>query len=330
MPLSGGSAGTRVGVLEVYLPYEPIRADIASGLQTLYRDLAVGLLVLYLVLAGISLATTRRLQQQARRNAYLAEHDQLTGLPNRSQFLARIADLADAPAGSRGAVAVLDLDRFKEVNDSLGHDNGDELLVRLGERLVAAVRPGDVVARLGGDEFGVVLARVTSENDALAALDRLRAAVGRAGAGRRAAARAGGEHRLRAAARRRRHSRRPAAARRHRDVRRQGRATPVSSGTTPRRTTTTPTGSRSSASCDARWPTTSWSCTTSPSCDCPTARWPPSRRWSAGTIPRHGLLYPDAFLPLAEQTGLIDPLTDWVVAAALRADACSGRAPRPG
>ena len=84
MPLSGGSAGTRVGVLEVYLPVRPDpRGHRLRACTTLYRDLAVGLLALYLVLAGIALVTTRRLQQQARRNAYLAEHDQLTGLPNR-------------------------------------------------------------------------------------------------------------------------------------------------------------------------------------------------------------------------------------------------------
>jgi len=65
-PLSGGSASTRVGVLEVYLPYEPIRRDIAAGLGTLYRDLALGLFALYLVLAGISAVTTRRLRHQAR------------------------------------------------------------------------------------------------------------------------------------------------------------------------------------------------------------------------------------------------------------------------
>ena len=221
------------------------------------------------------------------------------------------------------------MDRFKDVNDSLGHDNGDELLVRLGERLSAAVRPGDVVARLGGDEFGVVLARVTSENDALAALERLRAAVGEPvqvgglplapevsigfallpddGAApdvllQRAdiamyVAKAG-----------------------HAGVVRYD---PAQDHYDAERLAVVGELRRALAEDEL------------------VLHYQPKLRLSDGTVdavealvrwnhPRHGLLYPDSFLPLAEQTGLIDPLTDWVVAAALEPDAGSGRAPPPG
>lgn len=90
--------------------------------------------------------------------SHQAHHDPLTGLPNRTLFL-EFLQLAMARARryrSTVAVLFLDLDRFKVVNDSLGHDAGDELLVALGQRLRGIVRPGDTVARFGGDEFTIL------------------------------------------------------------------------------------------------------------------------------------------------------------------------------
>jgi len=161
-PIVPSSGKPPVGVMEIYLPYAPIAQDVSIGLRTLYRDLVIGLVLVYLVLAGLSLATTSRLRRHNQRNAYLAEHDQLTDLPNRRLFLTRVAELVAGPAGTQAAVAVLDLDRFKDVNDVLGRSNGDALLREVGRRLAQSVGTGDMVARLGGDEFGVVLAR---END---------------------------------------------------------------------------------------------------------------------------------------------------------------------
>ena len=94
-----------------------------------------------------------------RKLTYQATHDALTGLPNRVQLLER---LARAIAGARGdanacfAVLFLDLDRFKLVNDSVGHAVGDELLIEAGRRIVGTVRGTDMVARLGGDEYAIL------------------------------------------------------------------------------------------------------------------------------------------------------------------------------
>ncbi|MBV9290962.1 MAG: bifunctional diguanylate cyclase/phosphodiesterase [Frankiales bacterium] len=172
------SAGHRVGVLELYLPYAPIAADIAQGQRMLAIVLGCGLLALWLCLIGISASTSRRLRRQVAINAFLAEHDPLTNMPNRSQFAHRAAAaIADATADRPTAVAVIDLDRFKIVNDTLGHRNGDQLLVTLAERLGSRLRDGDTVARLGGDEFGVVLPFVHGPGEAVEVLTRLRQVV---------------------------------------------------------------------------------------------------------------------------------------------------------
>jgi diguanylate cyclase (GGDEF)-like protein/PAS domain S-box-containing protein len=88
----------------------------------------------------------------------LAYHDKLTGLPNRARIPSLISDAIQAcPPGGHVAVAFLDADNFKDVNDTLGHSAGDEFLVAFANRLRAQIRPGDMLGRLGGDEFVIVL-----------------------------------------------------------------------------------------------------------------------------------------------------------------------------
>jgi diguanylate cyclase (GGDEF)-like protein len=113
---------------------------------------------------------TERRAQQAR-IAHLAQHDALTGLPNRAHFLARIDQaLARAQRGEGFALFCLDLDRFKQVNDTLGHPIGDLLLKDVTARLRATLRETDMVARLGGDEFAIIqdLTRQPPDSTALA------------------------------------------------------------------------------------------------------------------------------------------------------------------
>ncbi len=102
------------------------------------------------------------------RLAHAATHDELTDLPNRAMFLDRLEAALAKAARAQGHVAVLylDLDRFKVVNDSLGHSAGDELLVTVATRLLRAVRPSDLVARLGGDEFVVLTEGVAGLEEA--------------------------------------------------------------------------------------------------------------------------------------------------------------------
>jgi diguanylate cyclase (GGDEF)-like protein len=112
---------------------------------------------------------------------YDARHDSLTGLGNRALFLDALEEFFSEPelvAGRReGAVLLLDLDRFKEVNDALGHPVGDRLLEQVAGRLLAHVPTGAVVSRLGGDEFAVLLRACRSPEDALATARAARAAL---------------------------------------------------------------------------------------------------------------------------------------------------------
>jgi diguanylate cyclase (GGDEF)-like protein len=154
-------AGRIVGELRV------TRSLRSLGTQTaLLAAVAVALaLCAYLALRRLPL---RALRQKELRLSYLAHFDTLTGLPNRTTFH---SELERAMARSRNessvlALLYLDIDRFKTVNDTLGHEAGDALLKEAAVRLRAAVRREDLVARLGGDEFAVIAERIGDAEDA--------------------------------------------------------------------------------------------------------------------------------------------------------------------
>ena len=117
----------------------------------------------------------RRAEQQI---AHMARHDALTGLPNRVLFRERLAEaLAGVSRGGKLAVLYLDLDRFKGVNDTLGHPIGDELLKAVAGRLRHCVRETDTVARLGGDEFAIIQTGIEQPLDAATLARRIGEAV---------------------------------------------------------------------------------------------------------------------------------------------------------
>jgi diguanylate cyclase (GGDEF)-like protein len=155
-----------------FLPYVPVAialavvcVELALGLHLdgVVIGLSIGVAVLVLARQYLTLRDNAQLVATlAQREAELrhqAFHDGLTGLANRALFHDRVSHALLLHARVRGSLAVLfcDLDDFKVVNDTLGHAAGDELLLRVAERMRGALRPGDTLARLGGDEFAVLL-----------------------------------------------------------------------------------------------------------------------------------------------------------------------------
>jgi diguanylate cyclase (GGDEF)-like protein len=150
--------GRVLGVVEVYVD----QVERERRIDTAFRQVAAtvfGLLALVAAgVAGFIWQQWRRDRLADERMRYLARHDSLSGLLNRASFgeTLRQAAWRQAGGGADFAVLCLDLDRFKDVNDSLGHAAGDEVLRQVSARLRALVRHGDSVARLGGDEFAVL------------------------------------------------------------------------------------------------------------------------------------------------------------------------------
>ncbi|HET9442092.1 MAG TPA: EAL domain-containing protein, partial [Acidimicrobiales bacterium] len=167
----------------VFQDGRPIGSLVVASANPARRFDAVEQEVLLAFAEHASLALNDASALEAMRKAFAAavhqaHHDTLTGLPNRALVLDRLdhalaaSHRYDRPVG----VLFVDLDRFKVVNDSLGHSIGDEVLIRIGERLRSAVRPSDTVGRLAGDEFVVVCEDVDS-NDLLRIAQRVTAAV---------------------------------------------------------------------------------------------------------------------------------------------------------
>jgi diguanylate cyclase (GGDEF)-like protein len=173
--------GRVVGVFERYVNYGPIAGEARSIFIPLAIGLAVVLGGLYLSFLPILRRVTRTVGRQLDEIRHTAYHDDLTDLPNRASFNDRVADaLAQASArGSQLALLLIDLDRFKEVNDTLGHASGDRLLCALAADLSAQTRDTDIVARLGGDEFGILATEISDPSAVLALAEKLRSILGR-------------------------------------------------------------------------------------------------------------------------------------------------------
>jgi diguanylate cyclase (GGDEF)-like protein len=158
------------GVVALFQDYEPIaRAAATTFLPTAGVFEAV-LILLFLALVPILRRVTVRLRRQMEEIEYRALYDQLTGLPNRTLFRDRVEQsiLAARREHSSATVMFLDIDHFKEINDTLGHEAGDVLLQDLANRLGAEMRASETLARLGGDEFGILCAGSAPEAALLA------------------------------------------------------------------------------------------------------------------------------------------------------------------
>jgi diguanylate cyclase (GGDEF)-like protein/PAS domain S-box-containing protein len=123
-----------------------------------------------LVLNTRDISERKALEEKLTHQAF---HDSLTNLPNRAAFRISLDDALELDAEHRSAVLFLDLDDFKTVNDTLGHDVGDQLLAAVGARIGSTLRPGDTVARLGGDEFAVLLRNIEDEQTAHRVAERI-------------------------------------------------------------------------------------------------------------------------------------------------------------
>jgi diguanylate cyclase (GGDEF)-like protein len=191
-----GTIDSGADTLDVLNAYAPVRLDgRAPGVVSVTQDAAsiaaaarrtivpivvvfeALLIGLYISLFPILRAVTGRLRRQIETIRHQALHDPLTGLPNRTYFAARLEEALADDGTPRAAVMLIDLDCFKEVNDTLGHGDGDRLLQELGQRLLHAIEGDEFVARLGGDEFGVISPRATDGREAIRLAERLRTEI---------------------------------------------------------------------------------------------------------------------------------------------------------
>ncbi len=177
VPLSFGAPSAPSGALELLSPSTSLQQEITRGTHLLYLLLLCGLAALYVVTLPIVWHISRRLRAQADENERLSLEDPLTGLPNRALFLQRLRKATAVGEHGSFAIALIDLDRFKEINDGLGHQSGDLLLREFALRVAGLVRDGDCFARLGGDEFALLLPEVTDERPLVEIADRIAAAL---------------------------------------------------------------------------------------------------------------------------------------------------------
>ena len=146
------------GVVSLFQDYGPIAQAAQATFLPVAGIFEVVLIVLFVVLVPILRRVTVRVRRQMEEIEYRALYDELTGLPNRVLFRDRVeqAILAGRREGHSPAVMLLDVDRFKEINETLGHETGDLLLRELGSRLRDQMRAHETLARLGGDEYAIL------------------------------------------------------------------------------------------------------------------------------------------------------------------------------
>ncbi len=175
-PLRTLGSDATFGVVQVTIPYEKLVSSARSDLWSLYLVLLGGLVILFGSLYRLFASASKTLERRAREKEHQALHDVLTSLANRALFHDRLKQaLRIAERENHGvSVMIMDLDRFKEINDTLGHQSGDTVLKEVARRLHQTVRETDTIARLGGDEFAVLLPNVPDPAVSLNVADKIR------------------------------------------------------------------------------------------------------------------------------------------------------------
>ena len=178
-PLHAANDPRPIGVLELTVPYKPVAHEIKQDFRLFYVVLLVGLNLLYAGLFVVMLKSSHRLRRRAEEQEHLALHDVLTGLPNRALFRDRVKQALRVADREKQTVAVMlmDLDRFKEINDTLGHHHGDIVLQETARRLKSALRDTDTISRLGGDEFAIVIPNVPDPATIVLVAEKIRSAL---------------------------------------------------------------------------------------------------------------------------------------------------------
>ncbi len=178
VPFQHSGSRTTDAVLEVHLPYAPVAEEVKADTRQLYGALAAGFGLLWLSLFRIVAEASKSLRRQAEENRHQAHFDSLTQLPNRRSLQEAVERAMPSLGEDRlAAFLLIDLDHFKEVNDTLGHEHGDRLLQEVARRLAGLMRPTDVLARLGGDEFAVFIRGVPSRETARRRAQEMHAAL---------------------------------------------------------------------------------------------------------------------------------------------------------
>ncbi len=167
VPLRFSAGGPPAGAFEIYLSYKPVAAAVQRDKRMIALLLAIGLALLWAVLYRIVARASRRLRRQSEENYRLARHDTLTGLPNRTLFVEEVARAARGAQRRGGGVAVLliDIERFSAINDTLGSHSGDEVLQEVARRLDGHFE-GGLAARVGGDEYAILCPGETTTDGA--------------------------------------------------------------------------------------------------------------------------------------------------------------------
>ncbi len=179
VPLRFTSRGDPAGAFEIYLSYRPIAAALAHDKRVIAIVVAIGLALLWAVLFRIVAQASRRLRRQARENDVLARYDPLTSLPNRTLFRERVGAALDGPGEHHDSLAVLliDLEGFSKINGTLGNATGDAVLCETARRLTAQLGDETLIARIGADEFAILCPQADGVGGALRTAARVQSAM---------------------------------------------------------------------------------------------------------------------------------------------------------